>query len=430
MLVRTPAAGARQLRDATAAGGRAARRQSPGHGPAGPDRRSCAWVRRAEPAEELPARRPAATGRLPDTDAVKVTLDLLDGHGEPAAWPAVPGPADGTEGLRHDGTVRLTPPADWSAQRPTAGPGGHAEPGTTVARGSPRHRSPTRSPAALLDRAAHRQHRRRGAAGPSARPAAVQRRPGAHRAHHPRAGGAGHQRRQPLPGRSRCANRPLYRRPDADDPVRRPGRAGRRRHPAGLETWTLVDDLPAGPRPVYRVDPVTGEVRFGDHDAQTGTRATARVPPARRPIRAARYRYVAAGAAGNVAAGPGDRPGHRADRRTPDRDHRRRQPRPGASTARTRSRSRRPCAGPRSNCGSGTGRSPSTTTSSSSARPARGDDLPLPAAAAARRRADRPVAAGRRRGSSAAINRAPGHRQRGRRPRPGPESRGRSPPRT
>ena len=41
-----------------------------------------------------------------------------------AAWAAGSVQTDGTENLRHDGTVSLTPPADWAAQRPTAKPDG------------------------------------------------------------------------------------------------------------------------------------------------------------------------------------------------------------------------------------------------------------------------------------------------------------------
>jgi predicted phage baseplate assembly protein len=51
---------------------------------------------------------------------------------------------------------------------------------------------------------------------------------------------------------------------------------------------------------VYRADPVTGEISFGNHDPQTG-RGRGTPPPTGSVVRAASYRYVDSGAAGNVA---------------------------------------------------------------------------------------------------------------------------------
>jgi predicted phage baseplate assembly protein len=50
---------------------------------------------------------------------------------------------------------------------------------------------------------------------------------------------------------------------------------------------------------VYRIDPVAGEVRFGNFDPRSGE-GSGSIPPAGSRIQAVRYRYVAAGAAGNV----------------------------------------------------------------------------------------------------------------------------------
>ena len=68
-------------------------------------------------------------------------------------------------------------------------------------------------------------------------------------------------------------NRPLFRRPGLEAPYGDLVVQVGRRHAAGLETWTPVDDFPPGPGEVYRVDPVAGEVSFGNFDDQTGDRA-------------------------------------------------------------------------------------------------------------------------------------------------------------
>ena len=62
--------------------------------------------------------------------------------------------------------------------------------------------------------------------------------------------------------------------------------------PAGLEDLDAGRRLPAGPGEVYRVDPVTGEVSFGNFDPQHRDRPRLGPAPAARRIRAARYRYV------------------------------------------------------------------------------------------------------------------------------------------
>ena len=63
-----------------------------------------------------------------------------------------------------------------------------------------------------------------------------------------------------------------------------------------------MDEMPDGAGTCYRLNPVTGEIIFGDHDERSG-RGFGSIPPAGTRIRALTYRYVAAGAAGNVAAG-------------------------------------------------------------------------------------------------------------------------------
>jgi predicted phage baseplate assembly protein len=65
-----------------------------------------------------------------------------------------------------------------------------------------------------------------------------------------------------------------------------------------------VDDFPAGAGNFYRLNPVTGEISFGDFDPkknQLGTHGS--IPPQGAQITALTYRYVAGGLAGNVGAG-------------------------------------------------------------------------------------------------------------------------------
>ena len=141
-------------------------------------------------------------------------------------------------------------------------------------------------------------------------------------------------------------NRPLFRRPGIGPPYADLAVQVGTGSPVQWQDWALVDDLPQGPGQVYRADPVTGEIRFGNYDEQTRRRATV---PCRHPgsqIQALSYRYVATGSAGNVASGqvtvlsnrgPAARPRPSRTSRTSDL----------AWTARTRNRSRTRSAGHR-----------------------------------------------------------------------------------
>ena len=88
-------------------------------------------------------------------------------------------------------------------------------------------------------------------------------------------------------------HRPLFQRPDTDTPydhvqVEVDGAA-----------WTMLSDLPAGAGSYYRLDPVAGEISFGDFDPATQT-GHGSIPVAGAQIVATSYRYVAGGASGNV----------------------------------------------------------------------------------------------------------------------------------
>ncbi|CAN5728271.1 putative baseplate assembly protein [soil metagenome] len=66
--------------------------------------------------------------------------------------------------------------------------------------------------------------------------------------------------------------------------------------------WTAVDDVPAGPGNFYRLDPVTGDILFGNYEPASRT-GNGSVPTSAEQIVAVSYRYVANGAGGNVGAG-------------------------------------------------------------------------------------------------------------------------------
>jgi predicted phage baseplate assembly protein len=73
----------------------------------------------------------------------------------------------------------------------------------------------------------------------------------------------------------------------------------------GGEVWHPTDDFRPAEDKVYLLDPVTGEITFGSFDPEitAHTLGLGRIPPRGAPIVATTYRYVAAGANGNVQAG-------------------------------------------------------------------------------------------------------------------------------
>ncbi|MBM2613998.1 baseplate J/gp47 family protein [Actinoplanes sp. LDG1-06] len=216
---------------------------------------------------------------------VKVTWVGSAAATDPLAWPEIPGVADGTGGLTHDGVARLTLPATWGAQRPDAW--------TTP--------KPRTGPAGT-DPAFWVGIRLTGTTD-AARTVGVDRILfNSASAHHARTirtpevlGVSTGGRFQIFP----LAHRPLYRIPASDEPYGHLVVDVGTGTPPVWETWTRADDLPAGPGKVYRADPVTGEILFGDHDERTG-QGHGSIPVAGAQVRAARYRYVAGGADGNV----------------------------------------------------------------------------------------------------------------------------------
>lgn len=94
-------------------------------------------------------------------------------------------------------------------------------------------------------------------------------------------------------------NRPLFRRPGRGNPY------DHTEIQVDGKVWGQADDFPFGAAEVYRLNPVTGEISFGTYDKNAPTASTGHgtIPPKGAQIAATRYRYVAAGAAGNVGAG-------------------------------------------------------------------------------------------------------------------------------
>jgi uncharacterized phage protein gp47/JayE len=226
--------------------------------------------------------RPVASDPVTGAPTVAVDWRYSRAALEPGAWPALPSVVDETDTLRRDGTVRITPPADWAAQAPStwaATPAASAADAVTVP-----HRwiglrianlttaTQVVGIAAILFNAAS-AHNALTVTGEAV------------------ATGDG----TPFQAYA-LANGPLFRRPDSDTPYD---------HlvldVAGT-TWRQVSDIPAGAGQLYRADPVGAEVGFGNHDSASGE-GHGTVPPAGAAITALAYRYAAGGRRGNVGAG-------------------------------------------------------------------------------------------------------------------------------
>jgi predicted phage baseplate assembly protein len=233
---------------------------------------------------------------LSPTDAVTIAWSYSLGTSEPLAWPVLPAAAlaDGTEGFRHDGRVGITVPANWAAQR-ADGPAA-TRPWTAATPATPadsvpephfwlglRVTNPGTTPLAVgVDRLLFN-----AAAASSALTVRAPEELGT-------STGGPFQVFE-------LAHRPVFRRPGLAPPydhVRVQVGTGT---PPVWADWTLVDELPAGPGQVYRLNPVTAEVSFGNHDPASGL-GHGSVPAAGARVRALSYRYVDSGADGNVDA--------------------------------------------------------------------------------------------------------------------------------
>ena len=224
-----------------------------------------------------------------------VTCVYSAGHKDPHEWPEAPTPADGTDGLQHDGNVRLTAPANWEAQRPTAA--GENQPGWTKVKvadggvavtkplhwiGLRIHNKTATSITAGIDRFLFNSA--------PARNALTIRSPEL----------LGRSNGQPFQEFT-LANGPLHAPTGINAALVVEVGLGT---PPTWEEWKVVDDLPAGPHHVCRVNPVTGVIMFGNFDDKTteGKEGHGAIPPDGAEVRARTYRYVAGGTSGNVAS--------------------------------------------------------------------------------------------------------------------------------
>ena len=235
---------------------------------------------------------------LPVTDPSMVSLawTYSQAGAEPLAWPAAASTADGTESLQHDGEISVQPAAGWAAE---PAPGQQVtDAWTTVT---------SRDPSGAVTTPLYWLGLR--VANPATDPAAAPLTIGIDRLLFNAAQAqTALTVRGELLGQSdgsafqvfQLKNRPLYRRPGAGEPYADLRVQVGTGSPPVWEDWTLVDDLPAGSGDVYRLNPVTGEISFGNYDDQSG-QGHGTIPAAGSQIQAASYRYVASGAAGNVA---------------------------------------------------------------------------------------------------------------------------------
>jgi Baseplate J-like protein len=222
---------------------------------------------------------PLRPGEQPTVQWVHASAAL-----RPDAWPQVPDVADPTRGLRRTGAASLKVPAGaWAVQAPRDWTGVIPAPGTNPLTQAWRWigiRVSNGSNATASFRV------RLAAVNTVAATAAL-----SIRVPEPLGTSDG----RPFQVHA-LANVPVFKRPASDTPYD---------HLSILVDgvpWTLEEELPPGPGQRFRLDPVSGEIRFGNHDPQTGT-GRGSVPPAGKPITAGSYRYVDSGAAGNVGSG-------------------------------------------------------------------------------------------------------------------------------
>jgi predicted phage baseplate assembly protein len=227
-----------------------------------------------------------------------LTWTFSQGNSAPNAWTVVE-PArvnDGTSSLTRSGMMSLTIPATWQAQAPPnwtdLGPASPAD-AVTDSRFwvGLRLQNTSGGPAALA-------LRRVGFNAVSATHALTVNPRGTDADAEPLGGSTGQPSQTFV-----LKNPPLYQQPQVTDPYNH--LTVQVREPAGNETfgewtsWTRVNDFPPGSNEVYKCNPVTGDIIFGDHDSVTG-RGRGKIPPPGSQIRALTYRYVVGGVRGNV----------------------------------------------------------------------------------------------------------------------------------
>ncbi len=202
----------------------------------------------------------------------------------PGAWPSIPGGAitDQTKGLQKDGAISLAVPANWGSQSPNAWGLPTQIPAEAVADSlywiGIRITNLTTAPIDVgFDFLLFNSVSAHNALTITVPEALGE------------SNGAAFQV-------FALRDRPLFKRPDSETPydhlvVQVAGSA-----------WTMVDELPAGPGDFFRLDPIAGEISFGDYDPVRGI-GHGSIPPSGTQIVAVTYRYAAGGTWGNVGAG-------------------------------------------------------------------------------------------------------------------------------
>jgi baseplate J-like protein len=229
------------------------------------------------------------------TVATKADLQVQFGFSQaiavPTAWPPIPGVVDGTENFTQNDIVTVTVPADWTAQDPTAW--------ANVA------------PESVADKVAQPLFWIGVQIGNMlATPFSLQIDSILFNAVH--ASSALTVAQPELLGTSdgspfqffSLKNIPLYETPGTPDQyahlvlqVRLPLAGGAF---GPWTTWTRVDDFPQGPGAFYYLNPVTGDIRFGNFDAVVSPDGHGTIPPRESEVQALTYRYVAGGGQANV----------------------------------------------------------------------------------------------------------------------------------
>jgi hypothetical protein len=243
----------------------------------------------------LPIGLRVALHRFAKQGDVSLQFFYSSGNAAPGAWPAIPGVLDGTAALTQNGFITTTVPAAWGAQNPTSWAAANVIAVTaTDAVNQPLYwigirvlNASATAPfdldlKSILINSVH-------------------------------ATSALTVTQPELLGTSTGApfqvfylrNVPMYEVPGLGDPYRHLIIEVRQPQVGGAfgpwAAWTRVEDLPRGAANVYRLDPVSGAVSFGNFDAVTSTDGHGSIPANESEIRALTYRYVAGGDRANVA---------------------------------------------------------------------------------------------------------------------------------
>jgi predicted phage baseplate assembly protein len=219
---------------------------------------------------------------------------------DPSSWPQVPASniVDNTQGLQQEGILTITPPADWASQAPTSA---NQQP--------PQWKIPAASSADQVTVALfwigitivnQIPPATTGAAVPSVQIGISSILCNAVSAYNaltiPVPESLGKSDGKPFQV-FQLQHYPLFKRPATDTPYD---------HlvvQVNSDIWQQADDLPAGAGNYYQLNPVTGEIRFGNYDPNQNQPGTGSIPPQGAQISALTYRYVVNGLSGNVGAG-------------------------------------------------------------------------------------------------------------------------------